>query len=135
MGQLAKFESIAAKALEHDDRVDLVDRWLLSRLQESIDRVTKAMEELRVRSATIHVLYEMENIASKYLELRGGKPGPALLEYVKAWTKMLAPIAPHIAEEVWHKIGGKTFVSIEEWPKPDKTKIDYEAELAVEYLD
>nr|WP_228546804.1 leucine--tRNA ligase [Hyperthermus butylicus] len=135
MGQLAKFESIAAKALEHDDRVDLVDRWLLSKLQESIEYVTKAMEELRVRSATIHVLYEMENMASKYLELRGGKPGPALLEYVKTWTKMLAPVAPHLAEEVWHRLGGESFVSIEKWPSSDKTKIDYEAELAIEYLD
>jgi len=34
-------------------------------------------------------------------------------------TRMLAPLAPHVAEELWSLLGGKRFVSIASWPEPD----------------
>lgn len=38
--------------------------------------------------------------------------------------KVVSLFCPHIAEELWHKIGNKTFVSIEAWPKFDESLID-----------
>jgi len=134
MSQLRKIEDIVAKSQEVDTETKLIDRWLLSRLQGHIMHVSKSFDELRTRAATIRVLYEMENDAEKYLEIRG-YPGPALKEYVSAWMKMLAPIAPHLAEELWHKLGNKTLVSAEHWPVADKSRIDDAAELTVTYID
>ncbi|HIQ23641.1 MAG TPA: leucine--tRNA ligase, partial [Pyrodictium delaneyi] len=82
------------------------------------------------------VLYEMSSDVAKYLELRNGKPGPALRKYVENWAKMFAPIAPHIAEEVWHEILGKdSFISVETWPAMDPKKRDAQAELLISYVD
>ncbi|WP_397470787.1 leucine--tRNA ligase [Pyrofollis japonicus] len=134
MSQLRKIEQIVSELRNIDSETTIADRWLVSRLQKHIEQVTNAFDGLRIRAATVRVLYEMENDAKKYLEIRG-RPGPALREYVDAWIRMLAPIAPHLAEELWHSIGKQGFVSVESWPLPDSSKIDDEAELAVSYVD
>lgn len=134
MSQLRKIEDYVSKALETDDNEKLIDAWLRSRLQRHIAYVSKAFDELRVRAATVRVIYEMENDVEKYLDIRKS-PGPALREYVSAWVKMLAPIAPHIAEEMWHRLGNDSFVSVEHWPIVDSSKIDEKVELSVAYVD
>lgn len=47
-----------------------------------------------------------------------------------SFVKLIAPICPHIAEELWEKIGGKGFVSLASWPECDEKKIDEKIEQA-----
>jgi len=42
--------------------------------------------------------------------------------------KLLSPFCPHIAEELWHNLGNKTFLSLEPWPKADTSKLSQEIE-------
>ncbi len=44
--------------------------------------------------------------------------------YAKEFLKLLNPIAPHITEELWQKLGGETTISYEPWPSyiEEKTK-------------
>ncbi len=46
------------------------------------------------------------------------------------FLKMLSVFAPHIAEELWEKLGNKNFVSLSDWPKFDENKIDEKLQLA-----
>lgn len=41
-------------------------------------------------------------------------------ETLKTLTQLLAPFAPHIAEELWEKLGGQPFVSLAPWPEYDQ---------------
>jgi leucyl-tRNA synthetase len=41
---------------------------------------------------------------------------------------MLAPVAPHMCEELWEMTGKKGFVSLASWPEPDGAKMDIVAE-------
>jgi leucyl-tRNA synthetase len=41
---------------------------------------------------------------------------------------MLAPVTPHICEEMWEQIDGKGFVSRALWPFPDENAVDIFAE-------
>ena len=134
MSQMSKFMSYVEKAVEAGGEESVADQWLLSRLQTHIEKVTEALEELRTRAATIRLLYEMESDAARYLAIRGS-PGPALREYVEAWTRMLAPIVPHLAEEAWHRLGHETYVSLEHWPTPSPERRSPESELLVEYVE
>jgi len=43
---------------------------------------------------------------------------------IDAQVKMLAPVAPHVCEELWEMRGNKEFVSVTPWPQPDESKID-----------
>tara|TARA_Y100000034_G_scaffold122599_1_gene168252 strand:+ start:1649 stop:4132 length:2484 start_codon:yes stop_codon:yes gene_type:complete len=47
------------------------------------------------------------------------------------FLKLLAPICPHIAEELWAKIGGKGFISLAKWPSFDSKKINDKLEQEV----
>jgi len=54
-------------------------------------------------------------------------------EEFKILVKMLAPLAPHLAEELWSGLGKKSSVFLEEWPKFDAKKIvDKTIEIVVQ---
>jgi len=42
--------------------------------------------------------------------------------------KIISPFCPHIAEELWHNLGNKSFISLEKWPIADEKKINPEFE-------
>ena len=42
---------------------------------------------------------------------------------VEILARLLAPIAPHIAEEMWHQLGHSELLANKPWPKPDATWI------------
>jgi leucyl-tRNA synthetase len=47
---------------------------------------------------------------------------------LESFLKLLHPFCPHLTEELWEKIGNKPFISLENWPKYDESKIDLKAE-------
>jgi len=52
---------------------------------------------------------------------------------MKALALMLSPFAPHMAEELWERLGETSLVTVEAWPKYDESKtIDAEVVLAVQ---
>jgi len=55
-------------------------------------------------------------------------------ECVKNLILLLSPFTPHISEELWSKVKGKGFASLQEWPTYDESKIDKEAEALEEVL-
>ena len=55
------------------------------------------------------------------------------LEGMKHFVQMLSPIAPHIAEELWEKLGGAGSVSYVPWPTYDPAwTVDDEVEIVVQ---
>jgi len=113
------------------------DKWMLSRLQEHIKLATQAMDKLAVRKAIHSALYELDQDFQWYMRRivdqrkvpkRKEAINKVFREVLDAQVRMLAPITPHICEELWEKMGGKRFVSLTHWPKPDKAMIDIKAE-------
>lgn len=53
--------------------------------------------------------------------------------YIEGFVKMLSPIAPHISEELWQKLGHTETVTYEEWPTFDASLlVDNEVEIVVQ---
>ena len=44
-------------------------------------------------------------------------------EAIRIITVLLAPFAPHIAEEIWHELGGEGSVTVASWPEWDEEAI------------
>lgn len=40
------------------------------------------------------------------------------------FIKILAPFAPHLAEELWEKLGGKSSIHLEKWPEFEAAKVE-----------
>ena len=45
------------------------------------------------------------------------------IKMAEGFIKVLNPIAPHITEEIWNKLGHENTISYEKWPEYDETKI------------
>lgn len=53
--------------------------------------------------------------------------------YIGNFVKMLSPIVPHLAEELWERIGHEGTITYEEWPVFDESKlIEEEVEIVIQ---
>jgi leucyl-tRNA synthetase len=114
----------------------ILDRWMLSRLNASVQSATAAMERLRVREVVNIVLYHLENDAAWYQRRLGPKKAKGdarnhvLRQVFDLKSRILAPLAPHVAEEMWAALGNKGLVAKAEWPKPNDKLADRIAEAS-----
>ncbi|MBE6185502.1 leucine--tRNA ligase [Heyndrickxia ginsengihumi] len=54
-------------------------------------------------------------------------------EYAEGFIKMIAPICPHISEELWQKMGHDNTITYEAWPSFDETKlVDDQVEIVLQ---
>lgn len=104
------------------------DRWILSKTQSMIVSVTEALEKMRLREALHDILFTFESDLSWYAkraDAKGRKDVSAILHKINSVrVAMLSPFAPHIAEEMWQKLGYAKPVSKERWPEYSKDMID-----------
>ena len=55
-------------------------------------------------------------------------------EYAEGFLKLLNPVAPHITEELWSRLGHENTISYETWPKYDESKtISNEITLPIQF--
>jgi leucyl-tRNA synthetase len=105
--------------------VNTKDRYIEGKLHRTLKRVTDLIEGFRL-SLAVGAVMEFTVDMQKYIE------EPVNQKVYEAATGnlllMLSPFAPHIAEELWRKIGRKGYISLQEWPMHDPGKIDEDAE-------
>lgn len=83
-------------------------------VERTIKKVSEDIETMGFNTA----------ISSMMILLNDMEKAPAIsLESYKIFLKILAPFAPHITEELWHKMGNTDSIQLEPWPKFDETKI------------
>jgi len=104
------------------------DRWLESRLEQIVCETTSAVEKMRVREALHKILYEIDSDIQWYLKRIEAKNRTdvegILHDVLSKRVAMLSPFAPHVAEEMWEKLGNDGTVSRSSWPVITETKID-----------
>jgi valyl-tRNA synthetase len=112
-----------------------VDRWLLGELDSLILKVTTAMDAFQFDEAMKAIRgFAWEVLADNYIELvKARLYGADSLEKRAAQntlytalvtiSKLMAPIAPFISEEIHHTLTEKS-VHVQSWPKPSGTAID-----------
>jgi len=97
----------------------------------AIRGVTEDAEKLQFNTA-IARLMELTNAISKYIN-EEIKNGNFLKEVLVDYLKLLAPFAPHFAEEKWETLGMGYSVFNQNWPEFDATAlIKDEIEIAIQ---
>ncbi|MBM3450485.1 MAG: leucine--tRNA ligase [Armatimonadetes bacterium] len=90
---------------------------LRRRTHQTVKRVTDDFERFAFNTA-IAALMEFTNHLFRVRET-GGAETPAWPEAIRATILMLAPITPHLAEELWQRTGGTFSVHEQNWPAYD----------------
>ena len=83
-------------------------------LHRCIDGVRADMEALRFNTA-IAKLIELNNVLTPYVAEHGACPE----EVATPLAKMLAPLCPHMAEELWSRLGNPGTITYEDFPTAD----------------
>lgn len=111
--------NITAKLADNDDSGKLEKVY-----HQTVKKVTDDFEGLRFNTA-ISQLMVFINDAYKAESLPKA--------YVEGFVKMIAPIVPHIAEELWSKLGHEESIAYAAWPAYDEAKlVDSEVEIVVQ---
>ncbi|MFS0780493.1 leucine--tRNA ligase [Bacillus sp. 1P06AnD] len=111
--------SITSKIVGHDNSGKLEKIY-----HQTVKKVTEDFEGLRFNTA-ISQLMMFINDAYKAEELPKA--------YVEGFVKMLSPICPHIAEELWSKLGHEESITYQTWPAYDEAKlVDDEVEIVIQ---
>lgn len=128
--------------------LELEDRWILSRLNKTIETVSGTLNEYRYNELA-KTLYDFiwHDFCDWYLELtksrlrseeKAGVVRLVLVHVLDRTLRMIQPLMPFIAEELWEKLGevsphtGRIIVA--EWPKPQPEMIFEEDEKAMSFL-
>ena len=107
------------------DSTDDETRRLLHR---TIDIVRTEMEALRFNTA-IAKLIELNNHVTKVINATNEIPR----EVAESMVLMVAPLVPHIAEELWSKLGNTESLTYAEFPSADPALlVDDEVEMPVQ---
>jgi leucyl-tRNA synthetase len=70
-------------------------------------------------NVTTAKLDELINALTAFMREPGSESDPAALYVVHALPIVLAPFAPHLADELWAKLGYERSVHLERWIEPD----------------
>ena len=93
-----------------------------------IDNSNKEMEKVyhqTVKKVTedYEILHFNTAIAQMMIFINEGYKHPKIAqEYLEGFLKLLSPIAPHLAEELWEKLGHNETITYEKWPVFDEAK-------------
>jgi len=128
---LKRIYFLATKKPKYRKTVDNKDKHILSKTHQTIKQVTEFCEQLKPNMA-IGKIIELVNHLYKYRE--GNVNKNVYEEAMKNLTLLIAPFAPHLAEEIWEKLHHKKMVSLESWPEYDQSRIDKEVEFADELV-
>jgi valyl-tRNA synthetase len=119
------------------DKKNLADRWMMSRLQETIQSVNDDFDHYRLNEA-LKKVYSLvwDDFCDWYIELcKADSPGESMpkenveriLGFFESLMKLLHPFMPFITEEIWHRIKtrkSKDAIVISEWPELNENLID-----------
>lgn len=108
------------------------EKDLLYATNYAIKCVDKDMESFSFNTAVARLM-ELLNTLTKYDALDGEKNVSVFKNSFKTLIQLLAPCAPHFAEEIWESLGGKSSIFNTKYPECDeKALIQDEIEVAVQ---
>jgi leucyl-tRNA synthetase len=114
------------------DSSPTVNTQLRRTIHRTIRRVTADVEAFKFNTA-IAALMECLNEMSAHHHAHGVTP--ALAEATRTFVLLLAPFAPHIAEELWARLGGPCSVHQQAWPVWDEALAAEETVTLVVQVD
>jgi leucyl-tRNA synthetase len=99
-----------------------IETWLRRKVHQTLESVTRDFEK-----------FEFNTIISSLMELlndlysardKGAHGTPAWNEALDIYLRMMAPVTPHIAEELWVEVMGNAYsIHNQPWPMVDETAV------------
>ncbi|HAZ10937.1 MAG: valine--tRNA ligase [Omnitrophica bacterium GWA2_41_15] len=138
-----------AERVEHraEEKLSIADRWILSRLNRTIEAVTRALKNYRFNEAE-SLLYDFfwhdfcdwyvemvkPQIIGQSAESKEQRTGEILIHVLENSLKLLHPFMPFVTEAIWQSIRERDSIMIAAWPEADKHYINKKIESDIEIV-
>ena len=125
------------------DSLNAIDKWILSRLSETISETTDLLEKYEyARACELMYHFAWDDLCDWYLELskEGFASGNAegskrVLGYVlDQLFRLMHPVMPFITEQMWTTLTGGDSLVVAQWPVANAAHVDKKAEALVAQL-
>ncbi|WP_422075392.1 leucine--tRNA ligase [Tranquillimonas rosea] len=93
------------------------DSDLLREMHRAIHDVTMGIESFGFNTSVAR-LYAFANTFAKSKAGRAAK-----MQAMRTMAQLMAPMTPHLAEEIWEMLGGEGLIAQADWPKADEAML------------
>lgn len=134
-----------AEMLEKKENV--LDKWIISRLHQSIKIVTESLEGYNSKNASLFIEEFVNDLSLWHVRRSRGRVGPTVestedknntyetLYYVLiTLSKLLAPFTPFIAEEIYTNLSDGESVHLADWPVVKEKLTDENLHLQMRHV-
>jgi len=122
------------------DSLNAIDKWILSRLSETISEVDSLLEKYEfARACEILYHFAWDDLCDWYLELSketfagddSAKTKRVLGHVLDQLLRLLHPVMPFITEQLWTTLTGAESLVIASWPVANAAHVDKASEKLV----
>jgi valyl-tRNA synthetase len=147
---IKSIEGLPVKLAVDRTNLPVEDRWILSRLNSTIDSAIKLMQDFQFGEAQRQIYdFLWSEFCDWYIEIAkirlrdsaAVSPAPVLVHVLDQSLRLLHPFMPFITEEIWQILKNK--LAVRDWPDsimiaafpvPDLTRVDGQSEHIVQSL-
>ena len=136
-GHLAK--SVAMDDPEALAGLEVMDRYLLARTKNLADSVRAQMEAYDIAGAAAEIRDFLDLLTNWYVRTtrdrfwdEDTRAFDTLYTALEVLTRVMAPLAPLVAEEIWRGLTGGRSVHLTDWPELPDTVLDPELVAAMD---
>jgi valyl-tRNA synthetase len=125
------------------DSLNAIDKWILSRLSETVSEVTNLLEKYEfARACELMYHFAWDDLCDWYLELSkeafasGSAEGTkrVLGHVLDQLFRLMHPVMPFITEQMWTTLTGGESLVVAKWPTANTAHVDKKAEVIVSQL-
>jgi leucyl-tRNA synthetase len=102
------------------------DDYVAREIDRTIAAVTEEYDRFRFHRAATEI-QDLARLLRRYREF-DGPHGEIYRRGLLTLAALIAPMAPHLGEELWNKLRGEGLVVEADWPEPDGDASDYRLE-------
>jgi len=109
-----------ALPLPAKEQLTAQEKTLLVKLHQTLHKVTDDLSQRYQFNTLVSALMELGNVLN---DLPQDSPhrGSVMQHALSIFVRMMSPAAPHLAEQLWEKLGGQGFCMHAPWPDTDPT--------------
>jgi len=128
--RLVEDHRVTAEPLPPKDQLSAEEKALLIKLHQTIQRLTDDLERRYQFNTLVSGLMELSNHLA---DLPAGAPHrDAVLQHgLDAFVRLLSPVAPHLAEQLWSQLGKTGLCMQASWPEADAQYLEADEVLVV----
>jgi len=117
-----------------EEKASVVERWLISKVGKRVKNASTFLDVHQLRKAAVEIFYGVRSDIRWYLRRQRSPDKQTLSRVFSGWVRLIAPFAPHTAEELWSMLGMADLIVQSGWPELAEFPEDSLAEAEEEHV-